>query len=128
MFSLETFIKIKDILKTWRQESCFLLFKKYVFIYSTASGLGRVVGSLVAAQWAVAPGRRCSVPHGILMPGHKIELSPCIARQILNHWATRKSQYLFSFNTIYTKETRIELGLKLWNSDPRWDRDQPFES
>ena len=50
------------------------------------------VGSIVATH-----GLSCSVACGILVPQPGIKpKSPCIARQILNHWTTRKVPTLSS--------------------------------
>lgn len=70
------------------------------------------VGSLVAAQWAVAPGCRCSVPHGILMPGTQIELSPLHCKadsESLDHQGSPNICFLL---TQYTPKKRDWIRLK----------------
>ena len=104
-----------------------IILKIFIYLLNCIRSWSCRVGSLVAAQWAVAPGRRCSVPHGILMPGMQIELSPLHCKadsESLDHQGSPNICFLL---TQYTpKKLGIELGLKLWNSDPWWDRDQPF--
>ena len=60
------------------------------------SSWGAWAGSVVVAHQL-----SCPVASGILVPQPGIEpLSPCIARQILNHWATRQVPVLtFRSNT-----------------------------
>ena len=72
------------------------------------------LGSLVAEQQAVAPGRRCSMPRGILMPGPQIEPSPLHCKadsESLDHQGS--SNICFVLTQYTPKKLGIELGLKL---------------